>query len=201
MRRAHTAAKGLLLFKGDEKTWQALCDGGRSRPTVDELNNAWTVRPVNMGTARHRCIARAQARSMHLLQKAHFSSLGQHAVGTRRGCELLAHVHNLHMHLHPNHITTSLDSYNAYNEMEPTAMAEGILTAPSSHHSIYSYFRLTSGEPPRSTWQGWMGLPTGSRRAPSKAAHKDRPTFATVQRLCYAQWPWSSPRTRWSTAR
>ena len=27
-------------------------------------------------------------------------------------------------------------------------MAEGILTVPPSHHSIYSYFRLTSGEPP-----------------------------------------------------
>ena len=68
------------------------------------------------------------------------------AVGTNSGLEMLAHHHHLYTDKFPSNVAQSHDGSNAYNEMETVSIAEGILTAPASHHSIYNYFFFSSGQ-------------------------------------------------------
>ena len=93
-----------------------------------------------MGTCRHRCIARAQVRHNRQSRAAHFRAHGQMVVGTNSGLEMLVHHHHLYTDKFPKNVAQSQDGSNAYNEMETVSIAEGILTAPASHHSIYNYF-------------------------------------------------------------
>ena len=68
------------------------------------------------------------------------------AVGTNSGLEMLVHHHHLYTDKFPSDVAQSQDGSNAYNEMETVSIAEGILTAPASHHSIYNYFFFSSGQ-------------------------------------------------------
>ena len=67
------------------------------------------------------------------------------AVGTNNGLEMLVH-HLLHTDKFPDDAAQSQDGSNAYNEMETVTIAEGILTAPASYHSIYNYFFFSAGQ-------------------------------------------------------
>ena len=62
------------------------------------------------------------------------------AVGTKRGVNMLIHHRHLHLDEHSLDVVQSQDDSNAYNEMETVTIAEGILSAPASHHAIYGYF-------------------------------------------------------------
>ena len=79
-------------------------------------------------------------RRNRLERAAHFQEHGQIAVGTKRGVNMLVYHHHLHLDEHPLNVAQSQDGSNAYNEMETVTIAEGILTAPASHHAIYGYF-------------------------------------------------------------
>ena len=59
---------------------------------------------------------------------------------------MLIHHHHLHLDEHLLDVAQSQDGSNAYNEMETVAIAEGILTAPASHHAIYRYFLQESSQ-------------------------------------------------------
>ena len=140
MQQIHFASKGILFFKGDDEQWLKIETNHR------EASDDWTVRPIAVGTCRHRCIARAQVRHNRPSRAAHFRAHGQMAVGTNSGLEMLVHHHHLYTDKFPENVAQSQDGSNAYNEMETVSIAEGILTAPASHHSIYNYFFFSSGQ-------------------------------------------------------
>ena len=129
----HFAAKGLALFKGDTLQWDALIAGDSNLG-----DDAWGVRPLAIGTSLHNSIARAQWEASGRISAPYFHSCGQFAFGTRRGMDLLIHHHRLRKNMLPTEIAHIQDGSNAFNELEPCAIAEGIATAPVTHRAFYN---------------------------------------------------------------
>ena len=61
--------------------------------------------------------------------------------------DLLIHHHRLHKDMLPTEIAQMQDGSNAFNEMEPCAIAEGIATAPIVHRAFYNYFISATIDP------------------------------------------------------
>ena len=142
MKNVHFAAKGLALFKGTTDQWDTLLAGG---PDIED--DDWGVRPLAIGTSMHNSIARAQWEASGRVCAPYFHSCGQFAFGTRRGMDLLFHHHRLHKDMLPTEIAQMQDGSNAFNEMEPCAIAEGIATAPIVHRAFYNYFISATIDP------------------------------------------------------
>ena len=60
---------------------------------------------------------------------------------------LLIHHHWLHKDMLPTEIAQMQDGSNAFNEMEPCAITEGIFTAPIVHRAFYNYFISATIDP------------------------------------------------------
>ena len=134
MLQIHFVSKGIFFFKGTAEQWKVI------EADHEAVPDNWTLRPIAIGTCRHRCIARAQVRHNRPERAAHFKEHGQMAVGTKHWVNMLVHHHHLCLDEHPFDVAQSQDGSNAYNEMETVTIAEGILTAPASHHAIHGYF-------------------------------------------------------------
>ena len=60
---------------------------------------------------------------------------------------LLIHHHRLHKDKFPHEIAQMQDGSNAFKEIEPCVIAEGIATAPVGHRRLYNYFITATIDP------------------------------------------------------
>jgi hypothetical protein len=125
----------------------------RSKPSKGAETDDWSVRPINIGTCHHRTISRAQQRHQRKPLSTYLKKHGQY----------IHHAH-LYPHLYPKNAIQSQDAINAFNQVEPEAVANGIMIAPPSIQVMLPYFKASTTKPTPAYMEG--------QDAPAYQVHK-----------------------------